>query len=139
MFEVKNNIFEMEIILLTKLKRISPIVIECMSKTFPNTIWDILLYCCNGCGSYTVRRAFRFGDNSPFAEHLTHKILLRYYLFIEIITQSIEIAIYFPLLFSQIWMLFFVHSIRMVCFFYLRILLQTLVSLWIKQPHILIL
>jgi hypothetical protein len=33
---------------------------------------------------------------------LTHKILLRYYLFIEIITQSIEIAIYFPLLFSQI-------------------------------------
>ena len=38
---LKNNllcIFEMEIILLTKLKRISPIVIECMSKTFPNTI-----------------------------------------------------------------------------------------------------
>ena len=32
MFEVKNNIFEMEIILLTKLKRISPIVIERMSK-----------------------------------------------------------------------------------------------------------
>ena len=45
--------------------------------------------------------------------------------FIEIITQFIKITIYFPLLFSQIWMLFFVHSIRMVCFFYLRILLQT--------------
>ena len=40
------------------------------------------LICSNGCGKYIVSRSdFSFHGDSPASEHLTHKFLLRYYLF----------------------------------------------------------
>ena len=45
---------------------------------------------------------FSFHGDSPACEHLTHKILLRYYLFIEIITQSINCNIFSVIIFTNL-------------------------------------